>query len=292
MSGLYIESAGKVSITNSGAYDNTAYGIYVKNDYGTGSVIYQTTNKKYFITNNDGSGLYIVSYGAVTVKNKYGLEAGDNGADGVHIYNGGAVTPQRVTLSKVTANHNDANGITVYSDGSISATSLVANHNSIHGASLETTSTGLYIIVRGSNEFKDNDNVGLLVETDGYIIIEGTLAANNGEAGIDAHSGANKITLKYSTVRSNGYSGVKLVSDTETVYVYKVNSFANGFDPGSGSDNDGIYIDAGTDKLVTIKYGSFQANNGNGIHVNAPLADVYIYKTYYFGNGEKNINTL
>ena len=78
-SGLTIESRGSVSLKNIDASENGWDGVSVDNSEGTGSVTFLTTGRQLRLSNNEGSGLYIVTNGSVVLSNPYGLNAHNNG---------------------------------------------------------------------------------------------------------------------------------------------------------------------------------------------------------------------
>ena len=299
-SGLKIQTAGSVTIKNTGAAGNGYHGIWVDNTYGTGSVIFSTTNQSYWMGDNGFSGMYIQSNGAVSVNNKYTIWAnGNQNGYGLYITNTTAPTPQNVTIDGVESSENTSSGIEVYTMGTITASDLVAFSNGDRGVRLQASGTGK-VTVSGVNHVENNANHGLSILAHNTVTVSGLTSQYNKEWGLYISADDADISVKNSTVRGNGSNGLRLITDGD-VTIYKVNAFSNGWNFSIPWDT-GVYIDAGMDSNITFQYCSIQANFGGGILIEHPNPSfdwdlvnpqtapyLKLYKTYYYGNGDTDL---
>ncbi len=296
-SGLYILSAGAVSMKNISASGNHANGIEVDNTSGTSPVTYQSTGKEIWLTDNGSISLQILSNGNVTLNNQYGLNSYNNyGEYGIYIDNSNSSTPMYVKLINVGASNNNSDtvgdGLHVQSSGYIYASSLAADTNHGYGAYLYSESGA--VTIAGSNYFRDNGAVGLCAIADyGSVSLSNASAQWNGEEGVFLKASNGNITVTSVSAANNDWTGVRL-DGTGNFTINKVTAFNNGLDDGGDLTDDGLSILANSSaSAVSIINSAFMANlNGSGIEIDHPTSGFlpYLYNTYYLGNGEANLN--
>ena len=126
-SGIYTQSAGNITLTNTDAQTNGYYGGDLVNTGGTGDV--QVTNGTF--SNNDDVGLSAILNGTVT-QDTVTADANNTGSI---VDTGG-----NVTVTNSTYDNNTWTGAQVTSGGDVSVNQTFASNNSVTGADLNTTS--------------------------------------------------------------------------------------------------------------------------------------------------------
>ncbi|MBX3035483.1 MAG: hypothetical protein KF758_01105 [Anaerolineales bacterium] len=266
--GLEIISKGAVTLNNISANGNgvsaDVSGVHINNKID--AAIQQNVTITGFNTfNNNGlHGLFIQSYGTVSISN---ITANDNGkyvvdsiGGGVRIDNiGGTVTNKGVTLSGYGIfNNNDADGFGVFSNGVVITNNLTASGNGLTGTFIANDSGAVSAInINGVNFFTGNIGTGLFLNSDGAITISKTTAHENA-IGVQAVNfpSSQPITVSgFISANENTNFGIQLVSAG-------VVSVANA----TAIDNDamGMYISndgATTPKAVTLSGNNFFGDN-------------------------------
>lgn len=140
-SGLYISSGGNITLSNFSALYNTNSGVFAYNNYTgeTGSIIISAVSGKYNeVRWNDGYGLYLASYGAVSVTRTV---ADDNTQNGAYITNHQALIAKNVTITDCSFSHNQSDGLYILSKGIVTLKAVTANGNSRYNSSITSGST-------------------------------------------------------------------------------------------------------------------------------------------------------
>ncbi len=196
--GLQIISLGGVTLNNVKAENNIGgYGAYLNNQLPGAVGGITLNNSTGFVPSfsyNGNSGLIMLSYGAILIKN---INASGNDGYGALIQNQQAISSKTVTLSgSGVFNGNTIIGLQIDSKGAITVNNITANANQGNfGAALSNTSSTLAIpqsvTMKGTNEFNGNSLSGLSVNTYGAILLNNLTADNNGADGlnIEHHSG-------------------------------------------------------------------------------------------------------
>jgi hypothetical protein len=152
-SGLLITSRGSVVLKDFDATNNSEYGVFIDNSFGTGSVTVGTSRNGWSngVWNNGYSGLEILSYGAVTVWN---IWADSNTEYGVYVDNADA-GPKPVTFNASTKSNglpnwnssdgNGLNGFYILSSGSITLTRIEAWGNGLNASPVHEDGAGVYL---------------------------------------------------------------------------------------------------------------------------------------------------
>ena len=284
--GLVVMSGGAIVLSKvEASYSDDGYGAYLETmASGTASPQKVTISGYGTFDENPGGGLYIGTYGPVTVAK---LHANGNGGGGAVInnYQGLALKPQPVKISGTAElNDNGDSGLLAYSLGAITVDNVSASYNGSYGAYLENTYTGAVggVTVNGTSGFNDNGLDGLLVYSYGTITLKDFDAMENGGNGVflsNAYAGkAGNVIV--GTSRSgwcnglfdNTYTGIEIYS-YGIVTLSNMCASANG-DPFAPSPRGyGVYVVnefAASAKAVTLKgSNSFYDNYSGGLFVSS-----------------------
>lgn len=247
--GLQIYSKGAVSLYSVTANNNSNAGVQVDNNSGLSAVAQAVTfylNNTF--NNNTLSGLVVNSYGLITVSN---VTANYNNADGVQLNNTGstAATPPGVSISGVSEfTGNSISGLRIISMGKFTLKSITANYNGEYGALI------LNCVASGS-DLCNGSSTGL------GVTLSGTNNFNyNGYEGLRVH-GLGLITIGGVSATYNTRDGVNISNmygaSTAGVTVNGVNNFSN-------NGKSGVYVRS----YGTITLGNTTANN-NGTEASA-----------------------
>ncbi|MCC7119591.1 MAG: right-handed parallel beta-helix repeat-containing protein [Anaerolineales bacterium] len=251
LDGLRIVTAGAVTLKGVTANDNNQYGVYIDNRASLTKPQKVTLSGTNTFIDNDGAGLKIYSYGAVTLSNvtanKNGHELACNTCFGVYVDNSGyevgpvasvLKTRQPITLTGFnTFNGNYYGGASFNSVGAVTLTNVTANDNL--GPIGVSTGNGVYVrnvyawkpdginpklyqanvTLNGFGIFENNANDGLSVQTYGAIKLNNVTANDNDDIGLyldnrvsDAVPTRQPITLAgINTFNTNG-GGVTMFS--------------------------------------------------------------------------------
>jgi len=288
--GLRVFSQGIVTLNNVFANGNNGTGVIIDNTYsGAGSPqdIFINGDSHDF-SNNNGNGLEINSYGAITIQYLY---ANRNAGFGVMLTNSGADTPKPVTLNgNNTFEWNTLSGLLVLSKGKISVQNVIARDNGYYGASLSNQFAGTTsdVLVKNSPdywpEFARNGLDGLRVSSNGNITIWDLDAHGNGWAHtagfgygvyLSNNTGLGNVTL--GTSRANWHNGLNdnflsglEVFTTGAVTLSNLRNNNNGLN--DGADNyygygAYIYNAAGSLGVTLLGSNEFHNNASGGLYV-------------------------
>jgi hypothetical protein len=293
------------SITGEGAYlSNTTSGFTASKQ----PVTLTGTNK--FI-NNDSNGLYISSYGPVTLNNITANENGSIGSgNGLFLENKDADTPMAVTVNGTnTFNDNYYDGIWVRSKGAIKFSSTTASGNGIgggsgNGATLDNNFTGAAggITLTGTNVFSENKSTGLNVSTTGAVSLSAVTASSNqvGNGVYVNNTYGNCVLVLVCTVlspagvtisgtntfSSNWLEGLK-VESYGSISLNSATAHDNGLS--GGGDGDGVYLFNSTGTIakgITLTgTSSFENNFDSGVNADS-LGAIKLNNITASSNGE------
>jgi hypothetical protein len=223
--GINISTRGHIQLYNLSANSNATSGLVVDNcqlsgeeclGYGKVNIIDLYGNINQFSNNHD-YGLYIISGGAVLLRN---IEANQNGYNGLYVDNQLELAVQPVTISATRDVTNTFNfngsltpgsypGIEIHTFGNIYFKSIEANNNYAAGAYLynkDATISASYIKLY-DGLFNENQGSGLLAYTKGRVYLYGVSASYNSLTYFD-------IVLEGETV----YERLTSISDYDTWY--------------------------------------------------------------------------
>jgi hypothetical protein len=287
--GLEVKSNGIITLTSFEAYYNGGDGVILDNRSAATPKAVNVKTGDVIANYDGGSGLFILSDGAVTVTS---INAQGNSADGVFINVDG-----NVTLNQVNAQGNSDDGIEVISHGNVVLKSITGGNNTNNGLTVNNTGgTGTVTMDKAKleNSFYGNGGNGVEIQSKGKVSLRYVSATNNQEAGIwiDTYQfgvGTGTVTVKDASIHSNQMQGI-YVTSASTITFNKVYGFNNG----AAGDYDGAELYS-HDSPALLSYCGFHGNTGNGLQVDS---DGYNFKNvYWYGNdtnsnGDLNLNIL
>ncbi|MFN8410896.1 MAG: hypothetical protein U0Z26_00775 [Anaerolineales bacterium] len=277
--GLYIGSAGTITLNNVTANSNTNNGgAFLANTVGTADVL---VNNSQFNANISGGGLKVYSRGAITLSNvSANGNLGANTMDGVYLNNSNAAAkPVTLITGNFDFNNNHGDGLEINSAGAITAKDLTATGNGGIGASLynsaATTAQGITLL--GTNYFSENSGLeGLYVASKGAIKLNSIIANSNGIWGAWLDSciwnGTScnatfhqPITLTGTNeFKFNGFDGLHIAPNGAIT----INNITANNNDGSGLFIEGTLSGPASPQNVTVTgYGTFNNNTSTGLYV-------------------------
>lgn len=251
--GLEIHSKGHVVVTNLNSFNNSANGLYVRNDYdGAAGNVTINTNIPGFnngLWSNSGSGVFVRTNGNLVVTD---TSAGNNERYGLQTYYDDNPEPENlpreiipakaVTITRGWFNDNADNGLIVFATGNIVLTDVTARGNGHRGPD------GFYsgaVLINGIFYY----------EADGEVIYN--FPGGNGT--VTVKSSAADI---YNNFEDNSGNGLSVFSNG-------VVSLTN-IEASRNSGGSGVYIyniDAPSAKAVTLTKMNLGDNAKNGLQV-------------------------
>jgi len=305
--GIFIESKGAITISNTDATNNGDYGMYLDNCLkdnetglcqGNGNITINVTISDWLndVSINGAGGFMIKSKGNVIISQSL---ANDNTGIGVWANTWGTITLDRVTANNNTEkgayldnwnglnksvtlfdsefSDNEAGGLEVYSRGAITLNGVSANDN-LSPTSGDLGSAPVSILDWMGNDLTETwgiwgtgDTVTINLNTDGfYVSLE--LRDQWGTL-IDSSGGASDPSITYTLAEGQYYELIfwNEVGGESGSYTLSVadDDFLNPYFPGSGIILDNSSVKAN----VTIKdsklnaYNNFDGNEGFGLKV-------------------------
>ena len=277
--GLNIQSRGAVNISRLVVENNNGFGVMINNvPAGTLPGVPVTITDAYFGNNRGGefdtgrNGLEITSRGAVTLTR---VDVSQNEGFGATIYNvpSGTLPAAAVTVTDSHFSGNmewdgpsDEHGLEIISKGLITVTNVVANGNDGYGVSLKNIAGSAGVTIGATtgkgNEFQNNYNDGLHIETNGAVTLTNIFSANN--IFVD-WSGPEPVVL------TNGY-GVNIDSGNGAVTIKQVggwgveNNWAEGNVFNNNADGGLNIVSNGA---VNVAFFQTRDNWGTGIYIDA-----------------------
>lgn len=230
-----------------------------------------------------GSGLLIISNGAVTLNN---ITAGNNRLSGATIYTDtGILNNSSVTLKGTnTFNNNTAAGgiygLYITADGNISVSNVTANSNGGGGVRLDNdfppSGKSPSVTVLGFLTALNNNTRGLNIVSDGVISITNITASGNGLYGAYIENDGAPTPKAVKIIGTNIFNNNEDASGLEihslgAVTLNNVTANNNGHAT-NDSAGDGVNItntggDAGNMAVTLVGYGVFNENDGSGLEI-------------------------
>ncbi|MFN8410895.1 MAG: hypothetical protein U0Z26_00770 [Anaerolineales bacterium] len=229
--GLNILSKGAILANNVTANGNTGSGAVLDNKYDLFTTPITILGYGTFSDNQDG-GLVILSNGNVITNNL--IANNTAGGTGVYIenyYNATSSSFVSVTMNGLnTFNGNIGNGLTVYSDGTITLNNITANNNSGYGANLDNSSIAggvlKNITLNGYNTFVSNTSSGIKFNSSGTVNMTRITADMNTLAGVEG-TAVGSINLTCGSLLLNTGAGYNL-SASALITLKGIFTFGNG----------------------------------------------------------------
>jgi hypothetical protein len=271
--GADINGTGNITLTNITAADNlNGYGVRIDNAGGLGSVLLAGTSNQ--LLNNGLNGLFIASYGTVTVSN---LNSSNNSRWGAELYNYDSPTKQPVIVKNSNFNHNGTSGsyggIYISSKGNILVDLVNASNNpgTWAGGSINNTedTTGLKTITIQRSIFNFNGGGGVGVGSYGTITFNSVSASYNygpsaDGASINNVSGAGSIIFN-NTLGENSFIGNVdnglLIYTSNSITMRSVRAVSNGGN-GAYMDNSSALVGS-----ITVIGSTFSNNVASGFYL-------------------------
>lgn len=282
--GLSVNTRGAIIVSSLTANNNglgSDPGVSLANNYASGAGPGVTVSGTNQFNGNVGIGLWITSSGLITLNNVTAI--GNLSSHGLNVDNStsGVMAPQNVTLTGINVfNNNFSSGVEIFTYGAISVNSITATGNGTsgiygfgaylyNGGTDNTLPRG--ITITGTNNFSDNFDQGLMVNSRGAISGSNITANNNGGGSDEgayldnstAFSPMNVTLTGTNQFNTNSGTGLAIWTDG-TVALSNITANGNG----TGGSGSGIqvynYYTAG--KNVTLTgINSFSSNAGNGL---------------------------
>jgi hypothetical protein len=293
--GILAQQKGNISITNIRATSNQADGVNLDTCFWDGIDGHTCANpfagnvsvlKSAIIGNGisiDGSGLYVLAKGTITVTD---VDSSLNGNSidipaiegyGALLYNNRAAVAAPVNVTNSTFNKNNQTGLIVLSRGIITVKDINASNNENEGATLDNRNAG---VVAGINvltspdvvdNFNYNQDNGLKVYSNGAVVLNAVNADGNVGGGgilVDNSGGIGAVTIdgvRGTSISNNGGDGIWVVSKG---FITLKNMDVN-WNLGSGALLDNQAGTTGVSILVTLPgwYNGFQNNTEDGLRI-------------------------
>ena len=188
VNGLSILSLGLITTSNLTASNNfNGRGASFDNHLGTGGVTLSGTLT--FNTNPKGTGLYIVSRGAITITSITSLSNGNAAGEYGAYLDNSAGSAQPVTLTGTNdVESNYDSGLYIKSSGLVTISNLTASSNGTglshgYGLDISIAAANTGVNITGSNTFYNNYSGGLSVYSKGPITLNSISANQSTNAG-------------------------------------------------------------------------------------------------------------
>jgi hypothetical protein len=253
--GLMAFAKGNLTLNNVNARSNDTHGnnfaAYLASSNG-GVTMLDTLGPNQF-SYNVYSGLGVsVDNGAISIR---GVMALYNGGNGITLDNASAAATKTVTAQKILAAHNNLDGLNVQSKGSVTLNGVQANFNSGgYGVNIDNclnlgtgcTGSGNVSLLStlGLNSMSSN-KYGLLIESAGSVLVNGTTASNNANLLISGVSGVwienyytlgKTVTVNQGNFNFNYRAGLVVIS----AGVITLNNISASYNLGTFSS--GVYL--------------------------------------------------
>lgn len=268
--GLYVNTSGKVSLSNLEANNNDQSGVGIDNKGGKLDVV--ITNAT-IIGNSSRHGLIIWSLGNITLTN---VAATYNGSSTTYFNayldnNDDPATIKNITLNKVDFSSGNGNGLHVETRGNILVNKISTSWHYTSGAVgvyLDNSSgvgSVTFLSTFGRNEIYSNEGNNLTIHTNGAVTINGLTSSGSYHDGVyidnsSAPAGSYPgVTINNSILNENAGYGLEAFSKgaiTLTSVTAQYNVYSNAY-------LDNHYDDTHT-KAITVTKGTFIGGAGSG----------------------------
>ncbi|MBX3035509.1 MAG: hypothetical protein KF758_01235 [Anaerolineales bacterium] len=223
--------------------------------------------------NNNADGLYINTFGTVTLNN---ITANNNGlgmsiGTGLYVTNDGSDKPQNVTIKGNNSFINNyETGLYIVSKGAVLTNSITASGNDGYGVLIANHFGTANVTMSGNNLFTGNQADNLYIQSAGVITLN-NITSNASVTGKGANvsnspsATAKNITLTgTNTFNNNDDEGLQIIAKG-IITVNNLNASGNGL----GSSSSGVYlfnIFSPTNAGVNVNgTNTFNSNAGNGL---------------------------
>jgi hypothetical protein len=301
--GLWIYSKGAVTLNSVTAINTvSAHGAYVDNkDSGTAVPQNVTLTGTNAFNDNNGHGLWVFSYGAITLNSTTVVGNGSAGATLDNCFYNyttdlcEALLPKNITLTGTNkfSDNTGGYGLEIDSRGAVFLNSVTAGGNASNGVDIDNCAydytddgQGTYltcavlaqnVTISGTNVFSDNSGTGLYIRTAGGVSLSNITATVNSGSGVDLDNcrfvspncsvpGIKSFTLAgTNNINSNTSTGLDITL-TGAITVNNLTANGNGTSGyGIGADLLNAFTAGQFVKLTGTN--TFNANRNEGLYI-------------------------
>ena len=172
--GIFIQSAGAVTLNKVTANDNLMSGAYLES--GPGQNILVTSSR---FNGNGAYGLNTTSSGKITLN---AVVANDNVDHGAYLDNLAGTSDVEVlsTLGENIFSFNDFYGLTIQTKGNVILSKITAQENGLHGVTVNNSGGAGKTVSVNTMITKMNSGYGMFITTTGKTTLTGITSQNNG----------------------------------------------------------------------------------------------------------------
>ncbi len=160
---------------------------------------------------NGGSFTTMSNY-ALTIQGGWNGVSGSSSIGSASIFSGDYLVVTNwnanVTINDIAMDGTSgSHGITVITNGAVNLSDVSVQNSALSGVYIDNRGGTEDVTISGTNNFSDNNNMGLLVYSRGDIFVSGvTASSNNLESGafLDTASGSGNVSVSNSTFNGNG----------------------------------------------------------------------------------------
>ena len=291
--GLQALSNGAITLTNTDAGNNSAYGAWLKNQTSPthAGVTVKGLGDWDWFGNNQDYGLQILTDGRVTVNN---INATQNFETGLWIYTSGSGVTQPVSITNAKINQNMTEDATndyslyLHASGAITLSNVWVNQNGDGdtpvnaGAYIHSDNSGITITNGYFNANIGDDNLngnGATIIAHGAVALKNIQASNNSGYGVSVINQYTGVTGGVSLTRTgsfvnwisnNGDQGLD-VATNGTITIANLNAEENGDEVGESNatlDNTGDAIASTVNVSNSLFNGAGDSGAGDhGLHI-------------------------
>ncbi len=253
--GLVVGSTGIVTITNIQASDNTGSGVSIDNT-NTPNVPGVAVKRKGAFTNtfnnNGGYGLYIQSYGSISIAN---VDASGNGNTNAYLSNtwDDSIAKPVSILNSTFNNSSSSDGLSLHADAQVTLLNVEASGNAGGGIYAKNDYTGSYNLTATNVDVNGNQaSEGLRFYSTGAVTARDLTAFGNAANGMWFGSSGQEIgnfTLSGTNFFSGNVSNGLRIDSVGNVNISQVTAEKNG--------NSGLQVNANAGT------GTFTINKAN-----------------------------
>lgn len=280
--GFYLVSKGPVSWKTGSASRNAYGGADIDNSASTKFAAVTISGTTTSDNNGWHGGLFIESTGVVNLTS---LISNGNGfignGSGLYVDNcldsgGTCVKNVNVTLSGNVNqfNENNADGITIFSGGLVTLSNFTAYENTYSGVNIYNHFSGaLGVTIKrsttGVNEIMGNGQYGLIIQSQGAVLVEKVKAVDSGYSNIYIDNSTSSLP-KAVTVKTTWVENSQNSSDG--LYIFTYGAVLLDGVKAKANDYNGVRIDnssAAVPAAVTVLRSVFEYNGARGLDINA-----------------------
>ena len=209
--GIYVLSAGPVTLTNVYAQNNAGNGITVDNRAGTGAVVFntgQTSTIEYYYGNTKNA-INVLTNGTVSFSN---INAYNNKTNGIYVVDTGE--GYGVNFSKVNVYNNTTDGVNITAYGPVYMGTMDVYGNGGYGIYINVGSSTARAVTLSSVDIAGSTKDGLYIYTSGPVTLTTVTSQGNTLHGVYIDNSVTTtatVNISNSVFNYNGY-GISITS--------------------------------------------------------------------------------